>query len=97
MVVDTASVFNKQLNLDNMTLNDSHTRELVLIAALCNNASFDPASKTAGINAAEWKVNGDATDAAILRFAQRYLDVDKSHDDYEKVGLTFCSSNYIFY
>ncbi|TPX34759.1 hypothetical protein SmJEL517_g02752 [Synchytrium microbalum] len=95
MVVASAAFFNKALDMDKMDLNESGPRELVTVASLCNNSTFDPASKVANpSHSAEWKVNGDATDNAILRFGQRYLDVDSTRADYDKLTvLPFNSKN----
>ncbi|KAJ1931426.1 hypothetical protein FBU59_006714, partial [Linderina macrospora] len=50
-------------------------------AALCNAAEFDP--ETASRPILERKAIGDATDAALLRFAEHMRPVSKRQDDYK--------------
>ena len=52
---------------------DSAMRKLALIAGLCNEANFDPT--TAHLPLPDRKINGNATDQAILRFAENVSSI----------------------
>jgi sodium/potassium-transporting ATPase subunit alpha len=64
---------------------DGRVAQLAAIAALCNGAQFEVSDK-------ETRVNGDATDAAILRFADALRPVDESNADWAEVYKAAFSS-----
>ncbi|KAH8926651.1 calcium ATPase [Atractiella rhizophila] len=67
-------------------------KEIATIAALCNDASFDEAEDDFDPNKA--KVNGDATDSGLLRFAQSINDVTTVRLQWNEVAkLPFNSKN----
>ncbi|CAM0143000.1 hypothetical protein VKS41_006245 [Umbelopsis sp. WA50703] len=70
----------------------SAVRQLHLAATLCTNASFD--SSTIEYPVAQRKVNGDATDSAVLVFAENMEDTTKTKSQFEKVfEIPFNSKN----
>jgi sodium/potassium-transporting ATPase subunit alpha len=69
------------------TLNQLH-----LVAGLCNAAQFD--ASTLGLPISERKINGDATDTAILRFAEELGDVSELTSNWKReFDLPFNSKN----
>ncbi|KAJ2721592.1 hypothetical protein GGI07_003883 [Coemansia sp. Benny D115] len=84
----TASQSKQQFN-DNRGLALSR---LYTTAALCNGASFD--SSTADLEIADRKVNGDATDASILRFAEHLQPISQASRGFKKLfEIPFNSKN----
>ena len=66
--------------------------ELHAIAGLCNAAQFD--AKTLHLPLEERKINGDATDQSILRFAESIRPVKELHEQWKKVyEVPFNSKN----
>jgi sodium/potassium-transporting ATPase subunit alpha len=57
--------------------------ELHTIAALCNAAQFD--AKTQHLPLEDRKINGDATDQSILRFAESIRPVIEMQEQWKKV------------
>ncbi|ORX74193.1 calcium ATPase transmembrane domain M-containing protein [Linderina pennispora] len=71
---------------------DVAVQRLYDTAALCNGSSFDPASMDKPI--ADRRVNGDATDSSILRFAERLQPVATAQAKYTKLfEIPFNSKN----
>ncbi|KAJ1937130.1 hypothetical protein EC988_007980, partial [Linderina pennispora] len=71
---------------------DVAVQRLYDTAALCNGSSFDPASMDKPI--ADRRVNGDATDSSILRFAERLQPVATAQTKYAKLfEIPFNSKN----
>ncbi|KAF9487492.1 P-type ATPase-like protein [Pleurotus eryngii] len=67
---------------------------LVTIAALCNDARFDAGCTAGKILPEDRKVNGDATDAGLLKFADDLSPVDETMDLWKEVAkVTFDSKN----
>lgn len=63
-----------------------------LVAGLCNAAQFDAA--TLGLPISEMKINGDATDTAILRFAEELGNVSNLTNNWKReFDLPFNSKN----
>ncbi|KAJ2078644.1 hypothetical protein GGI16_007898, partial [Coemansia sp. S142-1] len=61
-------------------------------AALCNGSTFD--SQTMSLPIADRRVNGDATDTAILRFAEHLRPVSQAQSEYRKLfEIPFNSKN----
>ena len=66
--------------------------QLHLIAGLCNAAQFD--ASTFGLPISERKINGDATDTAILRFAEELGEVSDLTNNWKReFDLPFNSKN----
>jgi sodium/potassium-transporting ATPase subunit alpha len=66
--------------------------QLQFIAAMCNAAQFD--ASTIGFPVSQRKINGDATDAAILRFAEELGSVNAFSANWKMVfDLPFNSKN----
>ena len=66
--------------------------QLQLVAGLCNAAQFDAA--TLGLPISERKINGDATDTAILRFAEELGEVTDLTSNWKReFDLPFNSKN----
>ncbi|KAJ1915893.1 hypothetical protein H4219_004080 [Mycoemilia scoparia] len=62
--------------------------------ALCNNASFDAAPSGDGVPVSERKIIGDATDSALLRFAEELSPVNGVTRQYKKMyEIPFNSRN----
>ncbi|KAL1921901.1 uncharacterized protein VTP21DRAFT_10543 [Calcarisporiella thermophila] len=102
MFVTNASLLDRELTpqqfYDTMHTKDepealrASLRQLNLCAALCNAASFDPT--TLDYPLSKRKINGDATDSAILRFAEHLGSVESEFDLFERVyELPFNSKN----
>ncbi|KAJ1946349.1 hypothetical protein FBU59_002049, partial [Linderina macrospora] len=71
---------------------DVAVQRLYDTAALCNGSSFDPATMDKPI--ADRRVNGDATDSSILRFAEHLQPVAKAQGKYSKLfEIPFNSKN----
>lgn len=67
-------------------------QQLHLVAGLCNAAQFDAA--TLNLPISERKINGDATDTAILRFAEELGEVNDLTGNWKKeFDLPFNSKN----
>jgi sodium/potassium-transporting ATPase subunit alpha len=67
-------------------------RELAAIAGICNGATFDQAELNEPLEVR--KINGDATDTAILRFAEMLRPVVDSKNDWvELYGTSFNSKS----
>ncbi|KAF8205169.1 hypothetical protein K438DRAFT_1818664 [Mycena galopus ATCC 62051] len=69
-------------------------RELAALAGLCNDAAFE-ASRSKIEEAEEYrKVNGDATDTGLLRFAESVLQTDELRENWIETGkIAFNSKN----
>jgi sodium/potassium-transporting ATPase subunit alpha len=66
--------------------------QLRLVAGLCNAAQFD--ATTLGLPISERKINGDATDTAILRFAEELGGVNDLTSNWKReFDLPFNSKN----
>lgn len=65
------------------TTRGSNVRQLVAIAGICNAATFVEADMDKPVEIRE--VNGDATDAAILRFAENAVPVHKLNEPWVEV------------
>ncbi|ORY05461.1 calcium ATPase [Basidiobolus meristosporus CBS 931.73] len=66
--------------------------ELLAVSGLCNGASFD--SESMDLPVSERKTNGDATDSAILRFAEDYRMISEHNPTFEKLfDIPFNSKN----
>ncbi|ORX97818.1 cation-transporting ATPase pma1 [Basidiobolus meristosporus CBS 931.73] len=67
-------------------------RQLQVASILCNNATFDPATMDRPI--ADRLVNGDATDCALLRFAEQTSDTSSITANFERIfDIPFNSKN----
>jgi sodium/potassium-transporting ATPase subunit alpha len=79
MLVHTTSILDEEFSTiqacEAMVNTDGREalEQLHLVAGLCNAARFDAA--TLQLSISERKINGDATDAAILRFAAELSDI----------------------
>ncbi|KAJ2883479.1 hypothetical protein IWW38_005541, partial [Coemansia aciculifera] len=72
--------------------NDMAVRRLYDTAALCNGSTFD--SESLHLPIADRRVNGDATDTAILRFAEHLRPVRQAQSEYRKLfEIPFNSKN----
>jgi sodium/potassium-transporting ATPase subunit alpha len=100
MFVQNAAILDKELSTSqarNAVIKDSSgmkesLQQLHVVAGLCNAAQFDAASMSLPI--AERKINGDATDSAILRFAEELGDVADLTGNWKKeFDLPFNSKN----
>lgn len=101
MFATNASVANQQLtdkecvnvmNTDGQSPILSAVRQLHLAATLCTNATFD--SATIEYPVAQRKINGDATDSAVLVFAESMEETSKIKSQFEKVfEIPFNSKN----
>jgi sodium/potassium-transporting ATPase subunit alpha len=66
--------------------------EIRVLSGLCNAAEFDAA--TLHLPISERKINGDATDQAVLRMSESLGSVAKLRDDWKKVfEIAFNSKN----
>ncbi|KAJ7211563.1 hypothetical protein GGX14DRAFT_534540 [Mycena pura] len=66
-------------------------RELVALAALCNDAGFEAAKVEEALEVR--KVNGDATDSGLLRFVESIMRTDELRDSWIETGkIAFNSS-----
>lgn len=66
--------------------------QLRTVAGLCNSAEFD--AQTRGLPLAERKIHGDATDSAILRFAEHLGSISELKRCWQtKFELAFNSKN----
>jgi sodium/potassium-transporting ATPase subunit alpha len=81
MLVHTASILDKEFSpiqareaIADTEAGDT-LEQLHLVAGLCNAARFDAA--TCQLPISQRKINGDATDAAILRFAAELSDISR--------------------
>lgn len=97
MTVVNAAILDDQFSVlqarDSLTTKGERchgVRQLAAIAGICNEATFDASSK--GEPAELRKVNGDATDSAILRFAEILRPVQDSKSEWREVyGTSFNS------
>jgi sodium/potassium-transporting ATPase subunit alpha len=65
-------------------------KQMAAIAAICNEATFDEMDRDQPIELR--KVNGDATDSAILRFAEILKPIQESKQEWQQVyGTSFNS------
>ncbi|KAJ1849738.1 hypothetical protein LPJ73_003673, partial [Coemansia sp. RSA 2703] len=81
---------NAKLRFDSAT--DVAMQRLYEMASLCNSATFDPT--TLNLPTDERVVNGDATDSAILRFAENLRPVSTINQNYHKLyEIPFNSKN----
>ncbi|KAJ2397050.1 hypothetical protein GGI05_000835, partial [Coemansia sp. RSA 2603] len=79
-----------KLRFDSTT--DVAMQRLYQTASLCNSATFDPS--TLNLPTDERVVNGDATDSAILRFAENLRPVSTINQNYRKLyEIPFNSKN----
>jgi sodium/potassium-transporting ATPase subunit alpha len=65
------------------TTRGSNVRQLVATAGICNAATFVEADMDKPVEIRE--INGDATDAAILRFAENAIPVHKLNEPWVEV------------
>ena len=65
----------------------------VQCSALCNSASFDPSTMDAPIS--DRKVNGDATDTALLRYSEEHVDVENIRKNVYKKLYDVSIVNYL--
>lgn len=71
---------------------DACLRSLAVVSSVCNDAQFDAA--TTSLPIADRKVNGDATDSAILRFAESMTPVAGLRDAWRIIfKIAFNSKN----
>ena len=97
MTVVNACILDDQFSVlqarDSLTTSDERSHgviQLAAIAGICNEATFDAAGKNEPAELR--KVNGDATDSAILRFAEILRPVQESKDQWHEVyGTSFSS------
>ncbi|KAG7529951.1 hypothetical protein FFLO_05307 [Filobasidium floriforme] len=97
MTVVNAAILDDQFSVlqarDSLATKDERchgVRQLAAIAGICNEATFDASSK--GEPAELRKVNGDATDSAILRFAEILRPAQDSKSEWREVyGTSFNS------
>ena len=74
MFVQTASILDKEFSVEEARIaivkgdEQEALKQLEFVAALCNAAKFDVSTLTLPVS--QKKINGDATDCAILRFAE---------------------------
>lgn len=67
-------------------------KQLHAVSSLCNAAQFD--ATTLALPVSERKINGDATDSAILRFAEELIEVTEVTQSWkEQFDLPFNSKN----
>jgi sodium/potassium-transporting ATPase subunit alpha len=91
MFVQTASVLDEEFStmeaqsaiLKQQSPPSVGLEQLQLIAGLCNAAQFDAADN--GLPVSQRRINGDATDAAILRFAEELGSVNSLHEGWKMV------------
>ena len=80
------------LNQPDADVSNNHIDQLRAIAGLCNSAEFD--MSTSGLPLNERKINGDATDKAILRFSESLGPVSELRQLWKKeFELAFNSKN----
>lgn len=100
MFVQNASILDEEYSTNQARIaiikDDGAAREtlkqLQVVAGLCNAAQFD--ATTLSLPIAERKINGDATDSAILRFAEELNDVaDLTFNWKREFDLPFNSKN----
>jgi sodium/potassium-transporting ATPase subunit alpha len=100
MFVQTASILDTEFSTFEaqaaILKSDDGVREafeqLQLVAGLCNAAQFD--ATTLGLPVSQRRINGDATDSAILRFAAELGDVNNLASHWKsKFDLPFNSKN----
>lgn len=97
MTVVDACILDDQFSVlqarDSLVKSDERShgvRQLAAIAGICNEATFDVATKEEPAELR--KVNGDATDSAILRFAEILRPVQESKVNWTEVyGTSFNS------
>lgn len=99
MFVSNAAVLDREFSVaeahDSLVRGDDTSmgiKQLQMVSALCNAASFD--ASTDGLPVAERKINGDATDTAILRFSEQIAAVQHEISNYDRVyDIPFNSKN----
>lgn len=98
MFVQTASVLDEEFSTTEARIAILKTdrsealEQLHLVAGLCNAAQFD--ASTLGLPISQRRINGDATDTAILRFAEELGDVSILARDWKlEFDLPFNSKN----
>jgi sodium/potassium-transporting ATPase subunit alpha len=100
MFVQNAAVLDEEFSTSQARIafikGDSTVRraleQLHVVAGLCNAAQFDAA--TLNLPISERKINGDATDSAILRFAEELGDVNNLTGNWKReFDLPFNSKN----
>ncbi|KAI1089860.1 hypothetical protein F5B19DRAFT_495030 [Rostrohypoxylon terebratum] len=98
MRITSLCFLDEQLSLDEITQTlesqdtTQATRKLQTVALLCNDASFDPTSLHLGLN--ERTVQGNATDAALLRFFAHGRTLDQLKGAHPKAfQIPFNSKN----
>ncbi|KAK9679329.1 hypothetical protein K7432_016317 [Basidiobolus ranarum] len=84
--------FNMSECRDHYTAKIAGVSELLAVSGLCNGASFD--SESMNLPVSERKTNGDATDSAILRFAEDYRMISEHNSKFDKLfEIPFNSKN----
>lgn len=98
MFVQTASVLDKEYLPQEATAailksdEQDALQQLHTVAGLCNAAQFD--ASTLNLPVSQRKINGDATDTAILRFAEELGSVDFLTENWkQEFELPFNSKN----
>ena len=98
MFVQTASVLDKEFSTEEARISimkgdeQEALHQLHLVAGLCNAATFDASTVSAPIS--QRKINGDATDTAILRFAEEMGSVNYLSQNWKlEFELPFNSKN----
>jgi sodium/potassium-transporting ATPase subunit alpha len=98
MFVQSASVLDKGYTTDEARLaitkgdDQEALQQLHVVAGLCNAATFDAATLSAPVS--QRKINGDATDSAILRFAEEMKSVQVMAQNWKlEFELPFNSKN----
>jgi sodium/potassium-transporting ATPase subunit alpha len=90
---DTIAVHRSQSNLAALSKpKDNIINQVRILGGLCNSGEFDAA--TMHLPIAERKINGDATDQAVLRLSETLGSVAELRRDYKKVfEIAFNSKN----
>jgi sodium/potassium-transporting ATPase subunit alpha len=98
MFVQSTSVFDAEFNLEEARIaivkggEQEAVQQLHVVAGLCNAAAFDASTITLPVS--QRKINGDATDCAILRFAEELGSVNNLTQNWKlQFELPFNSKN----
>jgi sodium/potassium-transporting ATPase subunit alpha len=90
---DTHAAFQSDTNVtDTNTQKEDVLEDVRLLSGLCNSGEFDAATMHLPIS--ERKINGDATDQAVLRFSESLGSVSELRKQWKKVfEIGFNSKN----
>src|ERR1700730_16843680 len=90
--MNPASARDEMMRRRRETQGNNGIEQLRLIAGLCNSGDFDAATMNLPLH--ERKINGDATDQAILRFSESLGSVSELRNSWRKnFELAFNSKN----